>query len=72
MPPSYREEFINKLSLYNYDFSPNYDDFVYSVVGCSTYEVKDDFPRLSRKNISTGIDKVQYEINLSDIEDYKL
>lgn len=72
MPPSYREEFINKLSLYNYDFSPKYDDFVYSVVGCSTYEVKDDFPRLNRKSMPTGIDKVQYEINLSDIEDYKL
>ncbi|MCH4183768.1 MAG: PD-(D/E)XK motif protein [Prevotella sp.] len=72
MAPSYREEFITKLSLYNYDFSPNYDDFVYSVVGCSTYEVKDNFPRLNRKNIPTGIDKVQYEINLSDIENYKL
>lgn len=72
MDASYREEFITKLSLYNYDFSPNYDNFVYSVVGCSTYEVKDNFPRLSRKNIPSEIDKVQYEINLSDIEDYKL
>lgn len=72
MDASYREEFITKLSLYNYDFSPNYDNFVYSVVVSSTYEVKDNFPRLSRKNIPSEIDKVQYEINLSDIEDYKL
>lgn len=72
MGVAYREEFITKLSLYNYDFSPNYDNFVYSVVGYSTYEIKGDFPRLSRKDIPTGIDKVQYEINLSEIEDYKL
>lgn len=72
MGSTYREEFITKLSLYNYDFSPNYDNFVYSVVGCSTYAVKDNFPRLSRKNIPSEIDKVQYEINLSDIEEYKL
>lgn len=72
MGATYREEFITKLSLYNYDFSPNYDNFVYSVVGCSTYVVKENFPRLSRKNIPSEIDKVQYEINLSDIEEYKL
>lgn len=72
MGAAYREEFITKLSLYNYDFSPNYDNFVYTVVGCSTYEVKEGFPRLNRKDIPTGIDKVQYDINLSDLEEYKL
>lgn len=67
-----REEFISKLSLYNYDFSPNYDNFVYSVIGCSTYIVKEDFPRLKREDIPVEINKVQYDINLSELDDYKL
>lgn len=67
-----REEFISKLSLYNYDFSPNYDNFVYSVVGCSMYLVKEGFPRLKRSDIPMEINKVQYDINLSELDDYKL
>lgn len=69
---NYREEFISKLSLYNYDFSPNYDNYVYSVVGCSMYTVKEGFPRLKRNDIPMAINKVQYDINLSDLDDYKL
>ena len=69
---SQREEFITKLSLYNYDFSPIYDNFVFSVVGVSTYVVKDDFPRLTRDNLPLAISKVQYDLNLSDIDIYKL
>lgn len=72
MTPSQREEFISKLSLYNYDFSPTYDNFVYSVVGNSIYIVKNDFPRLCRSDIPIAINKVQYELNLSEIESYKL
>lgn len=72
MGPNEREDFLSKLSLYNYDFSPDYDNFVYSVVGCSTYLVKDGFPRLKRSDIPMEINKVQYDINLSDLDDYKL
>lgn len=67
-----REEFISKLGLYNYDFSPDYDKFVYSVVGCSMYSVKDDFPRLKRDSIPMAITKIQYDINLSDLDNYKI
>lgn len=69
---TFREEFITKLSLYDYDFSPEYDNYVYSLKKCTTFVVKDNFPRLSRKDIPGEIDKVQYEIILSDIEKYKL
>jgi hypothetical protein len=72
MSAEIRELFISKLNLYNYDFSPEYDNFVYSLVGFSLYIVKDDFPRLCRKNISTSLTKVQYEIILSELENYKL
>ena len=67
-----REVFMSKLSLYNYDFSPEYDNYVFTNVGFSMYCVKDDFPRLSRKTIPNAISKIQYEIFLSEIEGYKL
>ena len=67
-----REEFISKLGLYNYDFSSDYDKLVYSVVGCSMYIVKDGFPRLKRNEIPMAISKIQYDINLSELDDYKL
>lgn len=70
--PDNREEFLSKLSLYNFDFSPDYDNFVYSLIGFSMYVVGDGFPRLSRKDIPVSINKVQYDIMLSEIDEYKL
>lgn len=70
--PDNRETFLSKLSLYNFDFSPEYDNFVYSLVGFSMYAVGEDFPRLCRKSTPTAINKIQYEIILSEIEEFKI
>lgn len=70
--PDNREKFLSKLSLYNYDFSPDYDNYVYSLISFSMYAVSAGFPRLSRKDIPVSINRVQYDIVLSEIEDYKL
>lgn len=67
-----REKFMSKLSLYDYDFSPEYDNFVFTNVGFFMYSISDDFPRLCRKNIPNAINKVQYEIFLYELEKYKL
>lgn len=67
-----RESFMSKLSLYNFDFSPEYDNIVYSKVGFSMFTINESFPRLSRNNIPTSISKVQYELSLCDIEEFKL
>lgn len=67
-----REAFLSKLSLYNFDFSPEYDNFVYSKVGFSMYSVNETFPRLSRDHIPIAISKVQYDLTLSEINEYKL
>lgn len=67
-----RETFMSKLSLYNYDFSPEYDNFVYTNVAFSMYSVSDDFPRLCRKNIPFAITKIQYDIFLTELEEFKL
>ena len=70
--PNNREAFLSKLSLYNFDFSPEYDNYVYSLIGFSMYSVSGDFPRLCKRDISTAINKIQYDIILSEIEEYKL
>ena len=69
---SNRETFMSKLSLYNYDFSPEYDNFVYTNVGFSMFRVLEGFPRLCRKNIPNAINKIQYDLFLSEVEEYKL
>ncbi len=70
--PVLRETFMTKLNQYNFDFSPEYDSFVYSKVGFSMYTVNGEFPRLRRSNIPTPISKVQYDLVLSEMEVFKL
>lgn len=70
--PINRETLLSKLTLYNFDFSPEYDNFVYSKVGFSMYKVTEHFPRLCRCNVPMSISKVQYDIVLSEIEEFKV
>lgn len=67
-----REIFMSKLSMYDYDFSPEYDNFVFTNAGYSMYRIGNKFPRLCRKNIPNAINKIQYEILLSELEKYKI
>lgn len=67
-----RENFMSKLSLYNFDFSPDYDNLVYSKISFSMFSVNESFPRITRSNIPTSVSKVQYELALSKIEKFKL
>lgn len=67
-----REIFMSKLSMYDYDFSPEYDNFMFTNVGFSMYCIDNKFPRLCRKNIPNEINKIQYEILLSELEKYKI
>ena len=67
----YKDLFANKLLSYGFDWSNDYDNFVYSLSSYSKYVVEDGFPRISRDKIALPIIKVQYEIVLSNIEVYK-
>lgn len=70
--PVNRDIFISKLELYNYDFSPSYDNYVYAEAGFASYLINDNFPRLRRNELPIEITRVQYEISLSDIAPYKI
>ena len=66
------EVFSNKLSRVGFSLIPDYDTFVFDVLGHSSYSVDENFPRLTRKNIPLAISKLQYDILLSDIENFKV
>ena len=67
-----RDLLLAKLELYGYDFSPEYDNYVYAVSDCVSYKVHENFPRLVRKDIPVSVSRIQYEIILSEIEDFKM
>lgn len=67
-----RDLLLAKLELYGYDFSPEYDNYVYAVSDCFSYKVHENFPRLVRKDIPVSVSRIQYEIILSEIEDFKM
>lgn len=67
-----RELFMSKLELYGFDFSPDYNNYVYTLINTSSYLVNAEFPKLMRENIPSCINKIQYEIILSEIEKYKI
>ena len=67
-----KELFMDKLNLYGFDFSPEYDQWVFSLRDFSIYFVAvNDFPRISRTMIPEAVTKVTYEILLNEIQQYK-
>ncbi len=67
-----KELFMDKLNLYGFDFSPEYDQWVFSLRDFSIYYVSvNDFPRISRTMIPEAVTKVTYEILLNEIQQYK-
>lgn len=70
--PVQKEVFMSKLEQFGFDFSPEYDNYVYMLTDFSIYGVKEEFPRLKRTKIPLAISKVQYDIILSDISKYKI
>lgn len=66
-----RDIFFEKLKQIKYSYNEVYDNYVYENHGCNFYVVSNEFPRLKTANLPKGIGKIQYEIMLSHIEQYK-
>ncbi|MDR5660171.1 PD-(D/E)XK motif protein [Burkholderia cenocepacia] len=65
------EAFDRKLVAYGYAPLPNYDQPTFVISDIATYRVQDGFPRLIRSQMSTGIEKVTYDIRLEAIAPYE-
>ena len=66
-----RDLFLNKLELFDFNFEPSNDNYVYVITDISTYSVTKDFPRLRRTEVPLAISKAQYEIIISEIIPFK-
>lgn len=68
-----KESFINKVIEYGFNPETDFQKNKYTVDKISLYEVKDNFPRLTEKDIRyQEIDNVTYEIIIKTIEKYKV
>jgi hypothetical protein len=67
-----KDLFMDKLNLYGFDFSPEYDQWVFSLRDFFIYSVAvNDFPRINRAMIPDAVTKVTYELLLNEIQQYK-
>ena len=66
-----KDLFLEKLKQVGYSYNDTYDNYVYELLSTTKYIVTKDFPRLTSNLIPLGINKVQYEIILSMIENFK-
>lgn len=70
---SQREVFIDKLQLFGFDFSKEYDNLVFALRGEHKYKVDtNNFPRIHRDMLPDAIARVQYDLLLTEIEPFKL
>lgn len=67
-----KESFLNKISQFGYDFSTEYDNFVFAFIALSKFKVDGSFPRLTRSDIPSSIQRVQYDIILSELDTFKI
>lgn len=65
------EAFDRKLVAHGYAPLPDYDEPRFVVSDVRSYRVADDFPRLMRSQLPTGIAKVAYDIRLETIARYE-
>lgn len=65
------EAFDRKLVAHGYAPLPDYDEPRFVVRDVRSYRVADDFPRLMRSQLPTGIAKVAYDIRLETIARYE-
>lgn len=61
---STRERFEDLLHLAGYVYSEQYDTHVFERVATRSFRIADEFPRLRRSDIPSGIDNVSYTLSL--------
>ena len=69
--PEANELFENKLFMYSYKDNPLYDIQKYYLHSVNDYDVRDNFPRITKDNINPAIVQAQYSISLAAIDDFK-
>ena len=68
----HKDIFINKLVDSGFSFEAIYNEYVYEVSDADRYLVDASFPRLVTDDVNEAIVKVQYELLLSYVQQYKI
>ena len=55
-----------------YFYKDKYYDFSYLFVGERAFEVKGDFPRILPSQVIDGVEKLRYNVNLNDCNDFEI
>lgn len=67
-----KEMFNETFSLHKLDLSePYYDEIHFSCVGIRVFEVSGDFPRITSTILPSGVNRVNYKIQLGEIAAYE-
>ena len=66
-----KDLFLEKLANAGFSFESDYDEYVYEVKAMEQYSVGSDFPKLSKHMIPDGISKVQYDLLIATIIQFK-
>lgn len=53
-----------------YEPHPEYDDETWTLVDRSLLEVRDDFPRIERGELRSGVQQVRYKVSVSDCQPF--
>ena len=67
-----KEIFINKLVDAGFAFEAVYSEYVYNLILGERYKVNSDFPKLTTEDVKDAIANAQYDLIISQIQDYKL
>lgn len=62
---THKDLFLSSILAQGFTFSENYDEFVYAYISMTRYLVSPSFPRLTRKDVSEAILRVQYDLSLA-------
>lgn len=64
-------DFLYKLTNIGYCYNEDYDSKCYKYTSIEKYNVDDKFPRMHRENIPRAVSKIQYEILIPDIQQFR-
>lgn len=66
-----KDVFLEKIANAGFTFESDYDEFVFEIKDLDVYTVGPDFPKLERDKLPEAITKVQYDLLLATISQYK-
>ena len=69
---SQKDQFLTSILSRGFTFDDNYDESVFALISMTRFEVNSSFPRLTSDDLNDAILKVQYDLSLPSLNNYKI